>query len=86
MFTVFSPDVTWRDMQHLITWTSEYSSLKDNNGWMQNGAGFWINSAFGFGLLNADKLVETANPNTWRTVPQKYICTIIPTDETPFPV
>lgn len=82
----FSPGVTWRDMQHVITWTAEYSSLKDNPGWMQNGAGYWINSAFGFGLLNADEMVKTVNPITWRTVPEKSICSVVTSLSTNLPV
>ncbi|XP_052279881.1 neuroendocrine convertase 1-like isoform X2 [Dreissena polymorpha] len=69
-----NPELTWRDMQHIIAWTAEYSSLKDNLGWMKNGAGYFVNSAFGFGLLNADAMVTLADPGTWRTVPEKYIC------------
>lgn len=70
-----NPNLTWRDMQHLIVWTAEYSSLKDNEGWKKNGAGFWINSAFGFGLLNAAKMVEAAR--TWVQVPEKFICDVV---------
>ncbi|KAL5017915.1 hypothetical protein ScPMuIL_003637 [Solemya velum] len=69
-----NPDLTWRDVQHIVAYTSEYSCLRHNGGWKRNGAQFWVNSAFGFGLLNAVKLVELANPETWKTVPQKTIC------------
>ncbi|OWF56741.1 neuroendocrine convertase 1-like [Mizuhopecten yessoensis] len=71
-----NPDLTWRDMQHLVAWTSEYSSLRNNSGWKQNGAGYWVNNAFGFGLLNAASLVQEAHPQTWKTVPEKYVCTV----------
>lgn len=33
----FSPNLTWRDVQHLIVWTSEYAPLSDNPGWQING-------------------------------------------------
>lgn len=72
-----NPELTWRDMQHIVTWTAEYSSLKDNNGWKQNGAGLWVNSAFGFGLMNAAAMVELANPATWRRVPEKSNCSVV---------
>ncbi|XP_033749522.1 neuroendocrine convertase 1-like isoform X1 [Pecten maximus] len=71
-----NPDLTWRDMQHLVAWTSEYSPLQHNAGWKRNGAGYWVNNAFGFGLLNAASLVQEANPRTWISVPEKYICTV----------
>ncbi|XP_061173752.1 neuroendocrine convertase 1-like isoform X1 [Saccostrea echinata] len=67
-----NPNLTWRDMQHLITWTAEYSALKHNAGWRKNGGGFWVNNAFGFGLLNAKAMVEVSQG--WVTVPEKYIC------------
>lgn len=62
-------------MQHLIIWTAEYSSLKDNEGWKQNAAGFWVNPAFGFGLLNAAEMVKYAR--TWVQVPEKSVCDIV---------
>ena len=55
-------------------------------GWMQNGAGFWINSAFGFGLMNAAKMVELADPSTWKTVPEKFICKIITSSNSRLPM
>ncbi|KAG7206694.1 hypothetical protein KM043_000369 [Ampulex compressa] len=67
-------DLTWRDVQHLVVWTSEYIPLVENPGWFKNAAGFWFNSRFGFGLMNAYALV-TAGHN-WTTVPQKRICRI----------
>ncbi|XP_053406328.1 neuroendocrine convertase 1-like [Mercenaria mercenaria] len=81
-----NPNITWRDMQHIVTWTAEYSSLKDNEGWKQNGAGFWINSAFGFGLLNAAEMVALANPLTWKTVPEKSICSVVTSYSSNLPI
>uniref|UniRef100_A0A194AJ20 Putative neuroendocrine convertase 1-like protein isoform X6 n=1 Tax=Pinctada fucata TaxID=50426 RepID=A0A194AJ20_PINFU len=69
-----NPELTWRDVQHLVTWTAEYSALKQNPGWKKNGAGFWISNSFGFGLLNAAAMVKAADKNTWKTVPEKTIC------------
>ncbi|KAI8501658.1 Neuroendocrine convertase 1 [Branchiostoma belcheri] len=69
-----NPDLTWRDVQHLIVWTSEYDPLSSNPGWFQNGAGLWVNSRFGFGLLNAEAMVDMAL--TWKTVPEKTICEV----------
>ena len=43
-----------------------------------NGAGFWVNNKFGFGLLNAAALVEAANPESFVTVPQKHVCNFKP--------
>ncbi|XP_029036120.2 neuroendocrine convertase 1-like [Osmia bicornis bicornis] len=67
-------DLTWRDVQHLIVWTSEYSPLRENPGWFRNSAGFWFNSRFGFGLMNAYTLVMASS--NWTTVPGKIICKV----------
>ncbi|KAL6263420.1 hypothetical protein P5V15_006211 [Pogonomyrmex californicus] len=67
-------NLTWRDIQHLITWSSEYSPLSENPGWFKNAAGFWFNSRFGFGLMNAYALVITSY--NWTTVPEKTICKV----------
>ncbi|XP_054009670.1 neuroendocrine convertase 1-like [Hylaeus anthracinus] len=67
-------NLTWRDVQHLIVWTSEYSPLRENPGWFRNSAGFWFNSRFGFGLMNAYALVAAGS--NWTTVPDKTICKV----------
>ncbi|XP_072272237.1 neuroendocrine convertase 1 [Pyxicephalus adspersus] len=78
-----NPNLTWRDMQHLVVWTSEYDPLANNPGWKKNGAGLMVNSRFGFGLLNAKALVDLADPKTWKTVPEKKICIVKDSDFTP---
>ncbi|XP_014611332.1 PREDICTED: neuroendocrine convertase 1-like [Polistes canadensis] len=67
-------NLTWRDVQHLIVWTSEYGPLNENPGWSKNAAGFWYNLNFGFGLMNAYVLVKFASH--WINVPEKKICEI----------
>ncbi|XP_073989026.1 neuroendocrine convertase 1-like isoform X2 [Rhodnius prolixus] len=69
-----NPELTWRDFQHLIAWTSEVAVLGANPDWILNGAGYWVNRNFGFGLLNAFKLVTMARQ--MKTVPSKSICII----------
>lgn len=71
-----NPELTWRDMQHLVAFTSQQSPLADNPGWKTNAAGFKVNSRFGFGLLDASALVKAALK--WKTVPEKRICEILP--------
>nr|XP_023021717.1 neuroendocrine convertase 1-like [Leptinotarsa decemlineata] len=68
-------NLTWRDVQHLIVWTSELAPLVNNQGWQQNAAGFWFNDRFGFGLMNAYGLVSAAA--TWITVPERRTCQVV---------
>ncbi|CAG5101699.1 Similar to Pcsk1: Neuroendocrine convertase 1 (Rattus norvegicus) [Cotesia congregata] len=65
-------ELTWRDAQHLVVETSEYSPLKHNPGWKKNSAGYWFNPRFGFGLMNAYSLVQAAA--NWTNVPDKIEC------------
>ncbi|XP_071951938.1 neuroendocrine convertase 1-like [Antedon mediterranea] len=69
-----NPSLTWRDVQHIIVWTSEYAPLKSNDGWKSNGIGLKVNSNFGFGLLNTHAIVEMADPKVWKSVPPKNKC------------
>ncbi|XP_060790968.1 neuroendocrine convertase 1 [Neoarius graeffei] len=69
-------DLTWRDLQHLVVWTSEFDPLANNPGWKRNGAGLMVNSRFGFGLLNAKALVDLADPKVWKHVPEKKQCIV----------
>lgn len=71
---VVSPQLTWRDVQHLVVWTSNPEGLRQNPGWKKNGAGFWVNSRFGFGLLNAIGLVEAADLRKWQGLPKQRLC------------
>lgn len=50
------------------------STFRENPGWFRNSAGFWFNSRFGFGLMNAYSLVSASY--NWTTVPAKAICKV----------
>ncbi|KAK6643780.1 hypothetical protein RUM43_000043 [Polyplax serrata] len=69
-----NPQLTWRDVQHLVVWTSDYAPLSENDGWLMNAAGYWVNTRFGYGLMNAYALVKEAI--NWTNVPEKYLCSI----------
>ncbi|XP_067665246.1 neuroendocrine convertase 1-like isoform X1 [Haliotis asinina] len=71
-----NPNLTWRDVQHLVAWTSQSAPLEHNKGWQTNGAGFLVNTAFGFGLLDATGLVDAADPSQWETVPESFECKV----------
>lgn len=70
-----SPELTWRDIQHLTVLTSKRNSLFDAKRrfqWTMNGVGLEFNHLFGFGVLDAGAMVSLARQ--WRTVPARYHC------------
>lgn len=68
------PDLTWRDVHHLVVYTSDFTRLTDNRGWRRNAAGLMYNSRFGFGLLDAYALVKTAV--NWTLVDLMHTCNV----------
>ncbi len=73
-----SPELTWRDIQHIVAWTSKRQFIKKEAGikWTKNGAGLWFNRIVGFGLMDADAMVKMADPKKWQRVPEKNMCVI----------
>ncbi len=66
-----SPELTWRDVQHLIVNTAQVTSSVDE-GWVSNGAGFHFNHKFGFGRLDASRMVNLAKK--WKNVGRQRKC------------
>ncbi|XP_052106275.1 proprotein convertase subtilisin/kexin type 6-like [Mytilus californianus] len=68
-------DLTWRDIQHLIVFTSNRTSLNDTyySDWSINGANKEFSQILGFGLMDADAMVS--NGKIWVTVPTQQTCT-----------
>lgn len=54
------PDLTWRDVQHILV-QSAVRNDSDDSGWSQNSAGRWVNHKYGFGMVDAQKAVELAS-------------------------
>ncbi|XP_051534971.1 proprotein convertase subtilisin/kexin type 7 isoform X3 [Myxocyprinus asiaticus] len=59
------PCLSWRDVQHIITYTATQHDTQAD--WETNGAGFHHSHKYGFGLLNAWRLVNAAK--VWEFVP-----------------
>ena len=65
-----NPDLTWRDVRHILASTSRRvnpasaaitaETLTLEQGWVKNGAGFWYHNWYGFGLVNAAAAVAMA--------------------------
>ncbi|VDN01113.1 unnamed protein product [Thelazia callipaeda] len=68
-----NPNLTWRDMQHIVLRTANPVPLLNNPGWSVNGVGRRVNNKFGYGLMDAEALVKLAL--IWKRVPEQHICT-----------
>ncbi|XP_064481947.1 neuroendocrine convertase 1-like [Ornithodoros turicata] len=79
-----NPRLTWRDVQHLVAWTSDFEPLKNNRGWKRNAAGLLYNSRFGFGLMDAHGITMAAL--NWTNVLPQRLRTIEPTKKYRFPI
>ncbi|MBE9041211.1 S8 family serine peptidase [Oscillatoriales cyanobacterium LEGE 11467] len=60
-----NPNLTWRDVQHVLVETAEQNDIADLD-WKTNGAGHLVNHKYGFGAVDALAAVEAAT--TWVTV------------------
>lgn len=66
-----NPELTWRDMQHLmVRAAAPHNPLPSQ--WSTNGVGTRYSHYFGFGSLDAGKMVELARG--WRQVPPAFRC------------
>lgn len=66
-----NPNLTWRDLQHIIVATARPTELKVGD-WVINGAGYHVSHSFGFGLMDASAMVDLARD--WQRVPDQHIC------------
>ncbi|XP_053375877.1 neuroendocrine convertase 2-like [Mercenaria mercenaria] len=70
-----NPDLTWRDIQHMIVEFSNHSGLQHRTGdydFYTNGAGKQVSLWTGFGLMDAKAMVD--NASTWLSVPPRIAC------------
>lgn len=66
-----NPNLTWRDMQHIIIQTSKRRKLKASD-WQVNGVGREYSHRYGYGLMDAGAMVDLAK--NWEPVPIQRIC------------
>ncbi|XP_017962667.1 furin-like protease 2 isoform X1 [Drosophila navojoa] len=65
-------NITWRDMQYLVVYTSRPGPLEKESGWTLNGVKRKYSHKFGYGLMDAGAMVALAEQ--WNTVPPQHIC------------
>jgi furin len=80
-FRKIFPDLTWRDLQHLVVRSARPKGLLQAKDWSTNGAGLYFSHSYGFGLMDAGKLVTLAK--NWKNVPEHANCTTKPEVPTP---
>ncbi|VDI83698.1 Hypothetical predicted protein [Mytilus galloprovincialis] len=69
--SMLSPNLTWRDVQHLIVLTSTRKGFNDTySDWSVNGANKEFSQVLGYGLMDAKAMVNKAK--TWVTVPVQH--------------
>ena len=82
-----SPNLTWRDVQHVIVNSARSAPgipggtevpLKRGH-WIQNKSGFYVSKFYGFGLMDAAKMMSLAKD--WKPVPTQLRCEIKGSDE-----
>lgn len=54
-----NPDLTWRDVQHILAQTAEQNDPGDSD-WTTNGAGLAVNHKYGFGRIDANAATSAA--------------------------
>jgi len=77
-----NPSLTWRDVQHVIVRSANPApggTLLQEGFWTTNKAGLSVSKYYGFGLMNAGKMVHLAK--NWKTVPEQLSCEIQGNDE-----
>jgi len=70
-----SSDLTWRDIQYLIVYTSSHERLTGGS-LTTNGGGLVVSHEFGFGAMDAEAMVSRARH--WITVPPQQSSNIMP--------
>ena len=81
----YSPSLTWRDVQHVIVRSARPApggDPLDGAYWVKNKGGLVVSRFFGFGLMDAGKMVHLAKH--WNRVPEQKKCEIKSQDQNRF--
>lgn len=62
-----NPNLTWRDVQHILVNTSDHSTISGTSS--TNAAGFQVSDRWGFGVVRADRAASLAS--AWSNVPAR---------------
>ncbi|MGK7904369.1 MAG: S8 family serine peptidase [Hormoscilla sp.] len=78
-----NPQLTSRDVQHILVETAQKNDPDDDDEWSENGAGYHVNHKYGFGAIDAEAAVELAR--NWTSVGEEISVSRRPLD-TGFPI
>ncbi|RWS28982.1 furin-like protease 2, partial [Leptotrombidium deliense] len=67
-----NPNLSWRDVQHIVVRSSRSSPLMHEDGWALNGVKRKYSHKFGYGLMDATAMVKLAKK--WKAVPSQRVC------------
>ena len=65
-----NPELTYRDVMHIIARTARIPTLEETEDWIINSAGFHVSDKFGFGVLDVGQMVALAQ--NWTNVQPRY--------------
>jgi furin len=69
-----NPDLSYRDVMHLIARTARIPNIEDKEGWVVNGAGYHVNDKYGFGVMDVSQMLQEAQ--TWQNVGDRQKCVV----------
>ncbi len=69
-----NPDLTYRDVMHLIAKTSRIPNVEDKEGWIINGANYHVNEKYGFGVMDVAQMLQEAQ--SWQNVGERQKCVV----------
>ena len=65
-----NPELTYRDVMHIIARTARIPTLFEIDDWTINGGGLHVSDKFGFGVLDVGQMIALAQ--NWTNVPMRY--------------
>ncbi|XP_041365224.1 furin-like protease kpc-1 isoform X2 [Gigantopelta aegis] len=68
-----NPQLTWRDVQYITMLAANPNPMTDGE-WVINGLGRKVSLRYGYGLMDASKMVDLALQ--WTNVPAQHLCEI----------
>jgi len=68
-----NPDLTWRDVQHIMVRTAKQVNLEAPD-WQLNGVQRAVSHRYGYGLMDAQAMVEMSRG--WISVPEQQSCEV----------